>query len=231
MKTKKWAIALFSATIAVALSISTALAEVAEVTVNQLKLRSGPGLNYKVIFAFNKGARVSKIKQQGNWAYIAFGRYEGWVYAPYIRIVVPVPVPVPVTGEGSGGGNIGTGPAPSRYQSSGGASGGNINNARYSGYGSANAQIVEPNRVVVNVVSENRAQPFSVTYYGDVIRRSKGQIVANVTAFASTLTGNRTTPKNGSCQIVVSPDSNVLRSLDCQANSGLDHGKTTFTGR
>ena len=220
MNTKNWAIALCSATIAVALSISTALAEVAEVTVDQLKLRSGPGLNYSAIFTFNKGARVSKIKQQGDWAYIAFGRYEGWVYAPYIRVVGPAPVPGPVTG-----------PAPSRYQSSGGLSGGNINNARFSGSGSANAQIVEPYRVVVNVVSDNRANPFSVTYYGDVIGRTNTKITVNVTGFASTLTGNRRLTKNGSCEIAVIPNGNVLRSLDCQANSGLDHGKTTFTGR
>ena len=231
MKTKNWAIALFSATIAVALSISTASAETVEVIVDQLKVRSGPGLNYSVITAFDKGVRVNRIKQQGNWAYIAAGRVEGWVYIPYIRVVGPVTGPGPVTGEGSGGGNIGTGPAPSRYQSSGGASGGNINNARYGGYGSANAQIVGTNRVVVNVVSENRAQPFSVTYYGDVISRSDTKITANVTAFASTLTGNRTISKNGRCEIAVIPNGNVLRSLDCQANSGLDHGKTTFTGR
>ena len=231
MNTKNWAIALFSATIAVAMSISTALAEVVEVAVNQLKVRSGPGLEYSVITTFNKGFRASRIKQQGNWAYIALGRVEGWVYAPYIRIVGPVPVPGPVTGEGSGGGNIGTGPAPSRYQSSGGASGGNINNARFGGYGSANVQIVGTNRVVVNAVSDNRAQPFSVTYYGAITSRSREQIVANVTAFASTLTGNQTIPKSGNCQIRVSIDSNVLRSFTCQAYGGLDHGNTTFTGR
>ena len=213
MKTKNWAIALFSATIAVALSISTALAEVVEVTVNQLKVRSGPGLEYSVITAFNKGVRVNKIKQEGTWAYIAAGRVEGWVFAPYIKIVGPGPSPV-------------TGPALSRYQSFG-----NINNARYSGSGSANAQIVAPNRVVVNVVSDNRVDPFSVTYYAEIIGRSDTKITANVTAFASTLTGNRTISKTGRCEIAVIPNGNVLRSLDCQANSGLDHGKTTFTGR
>ena len=226
MKTKNWAIALCSATIAVALSISTASAETVEVIINQLRVRSGPGLEYSVITAFDKGVRVNRIKQQGNWAYIAAGRVEGWVYAPYIKVVGPVPVPVPGTGGGSGGGNIGTGPAPSRYQSIG-----NISNARYSGSGSANAQIVAPNRVVVNVVSDNRVDPFSVTYYAEIIGRSNGKITANVTSFASTLTLNRPIPKSGNCQIVVSPDSNVLRSLDCQANSGLDYGKTTFTGR
>ena len=215
MNTKKWAVALFSATIAVALSISTALAEVVEVTVNQLKVRSGPGLEYSVITAFNKGVRVNRIKQEGTWAYIAAGRVEGWVFAPYIKIVGPGPGPVPVTG-----------PAPSRYQSFG-----NINNARYSGSGSANAQIVEPNRVVVNVVSDNRVDPLSVTYYAEIIGRSDTKITANVTAFASTLTRNQPIPKNGRCEIVVSPDSNVLRSLTCQAYSGLDYGKTTFTGR
>ena len=231
MNTKNWAIALCSATIAVALSISTASAETVEVIVDQLKVRSGPGLNYSVITAFDKGVRVNRIKQQGNWAYIAAGRVEGWVYIPYIRVVGPVTGPGPVTGEGSGGGNIGTGPAPSRYQSSGGASGGNINNARFGGYGSANVQIVGTNRVVVTAIADNRAQPFSVTYYGAITSRSREQIVANVTAFASTLTGNQAIPKSGNCQIRVSIDSSVLRSFTCQANSGLDHGKTTFTGR
>ena len=224
MKTKNWAIALCSATIAVALSISTASAETVEVIINQLRVRSGPGLEYSVITAFDKGVRVNRIKQQGNWAYIAAGRVEGWVYAPYIKIVGSVPGPG--TGGGSGGGNIGTGPAPSRYQSIG-----TISNARYSGSGSANAQIVAPNRVVVNVVSDNRVDPFSVTYYAEIIGRSDTKITANVTAFASTLTGNRTISKNGRCEIAVIPNGNVLRSLDCQANSGLDHGKTTFTGR
>jgi|GEM_PF-1155902 len=225
MNTKNWAIALFSATIAVVAVVSTASAETVEVIINQLRVRSGPGLKYSVITALDKGVRVNRIKQEGSWAYIAAGRVEGWVYAPLIRVVGADTGTG--TGEGTGGGNIGTGPAPSRYQSSVG----NINNARYSGSGSANAQIVGTNRVVVNVVSDNRVEPFSVTYYSEIIGRSKGQIVANVTAFASTLTGNQTIPKSGRCQIVVSPDSNVLRSLDCQANSGLDHGKTTFTGR
>ena len=225
MNTKNWAVALCSATIAVVAVVSTASAETVEVIVNQLRVRSGPGLEYSVITAFGKGVRVNKIKQEGTWAYIAAGRVEGWVYAPYIKIVGSVPGPG--TGGGSGGGNIGTGPAPSRYQSSGG----NISNARYNGSGSANAQIVAPNRVVVNVVSDNRVDPFSVTYYAEIIGRSNGKITANVTAFASTLTKNQPIPKNGRCEIVVSPDSNVLRSLDCQANSGLDYGKTTFRGR
>ena len=215
MNTKNWAVALCSATIAVVAVVSTASAETVEVIVNQLRVRSGPGLEYSVITAFGKGVRVNKIKQEGTWAYIAAGRVEGWVFAPYIKIVGPGPGPSPVTG-----------PALSRYQSFG-----NINNARYSGSGSANAQIVAPNRVVVNVVSDNRVDPFSVTYYAEIIGRSNGKITANVTAFASTLTKNQPIPKNGRCEIVVSPDSNVLRSLDCQANSGLDYGKTTFTGR
>ena len=225
MKTKNWAIALFSATIAVVAVVSTASAETVEVIINQLRVRSGPGLKYSVITALDKGVRVNRIKQEGSWAYIVAGRVEGWVYAPLIRVVGPAD-PGSGTGGGSGGGNIGPGPAPSRYQSVG-----NISNARYNGSGSANAQIDKTNRVVVNVVSDNRVDPFSVTYYGDVIKRSNGQITANVTSFASTLTLNRPIPKSGNCQIVVSPDSNVLRSLDCQANSGLDYGKTTFRGR
>ena len=219
MKTKKWAIALFSATIAVALSISTASAETVEVVVNQLTVRSGPGLEYSPITTLNKGTRVSKIKQEGAWAHIETGRVKGWVFIAFTKIV----------GSGSGPGpSPVTGPAPSRYQSSGF---GNISNARYSGSGTANAQIVETHQVVVNVVSDNRVNPFSVTYYGRIIGRSNTKITANVTEFASTLTGNRRLPKNGSCEIAVIPNGNVLRSLTCNANSGLDHGTTTFTGR
>ena len=219
MKTKNWAIALFSATIAVALSISTASAETVEVVVNQLTVRSGPGLEYSPITTLNKGTRVSKIKQEGAWAHIETGRVKGWVFIAFTKIV----------GSGSGPGpSPVTGPAPSRYQSSGF---GNINNARYGGSGTANAQIVETHQVVVNVVSDNRVNPFSVTYYGRIIGRSNTKITANVTEFASTLTGNRRLPKNGSCEIAVIPNGNVLKSLTCNANSGLDHGTTTFTGR
>ena len=220
MNLKHWGIALCSATIAVALSISVASAETVEVTVDQLKVRSGPGLNYSVITAFDKGVRVNRIKQQGDWAYIAAGRVEGWVYTPYIRVVGTG------TGEGTGNGNISTGPAPSRYQSSG-----NVNNARFGGNGTANVQIVGTNRVVVTATESRSARPFSVTYYGAITSRSRGQIVANVTAFASSPTGNQPIPKSGNCQIEVSIDSNVLRSFTCQAYGGLDHGKTTFTGR
>ena len=228
MKTKNWAIALFSATIAVALSISTVLAEVIEVTATLLKVHSGPGLEYSTITTLSRGTRVDKSNQEGAWAYIAAGRVKGWVFIPFTKIVGSVPGPGPGTGGGSGGGTIG--PLPSRYQSSGKLSDGKINNARYSGAGSANAQIVEPYGVVVNVVADGRLNPFSVTYYGDVIARSDTKITVNVTGFASTLTKNKRLPKNGSCEIAVIPNGKVLKSLTCTANSGLDHGKTVFTG-
>ena len=228
MKTKNWAIALFSATIAVALSTSTVLAEVIEVTANKLLLRSGPGPTYTPVFTFNKGDRLSKNKQQGLWTHIAFGQYEGWVFTAFTKTVAPGPGPGPGTGTGggSGGGNIGTGPAPSRYESGKG----NINNARYSGSGTATVQIVGTNRVVVTAIESINARPFSVTYYGEITSRNNVQIVANVYQFASTPTGNRPIPKSGNCQIAVSPDSNALRSFTCLAYSGIDHGKTIFTG-
>jgi len=224
MNTKNWAIALFSATIAVVAVVSTASAETVEITVNDLSVRSGPGPNYSIITVWNKGFRGNRIKQEGNWAYVVTGRVEGWVYAPYIKVVGADTGTG--TGEGIGGGNIGTGPAPSRYQSSG-----NIDNARYGGNGSASVQIVGTGRVVVTAIEASSARPFSVTYYGEITSRSREQIVANVTAFASTPTGNQTIPKSGNCQIRVSIDSSVLPSFTCQANSGLDHGKANFTGR
>lgn len=224
MNTKNWAIALCSATMAVAAAISTASAETVEITVNDLNVRSGPGPGYSVVTVWDKGVRGNRIKQEGNWAYVVTGRVEGWVYTPFIRVVGSDTGTG--TGEGTGGGNIGTGPAPSRYQSSG-----NVSNARFGGNGTANVQIVGTNRVVVTATEGRSARPFSVTYYGAITSRSKGQIVANVTAFASSPTGNQPIPKSGNCQIEVSIDSSVLRSFTCQAYGGLDHGKTTFTGR
>jgi|GEM_PF-773482 hypothetical protein len=86
MKLKNWAIAGFSAMVAIAVSISSVLAETIEVTVNDLKVRKGPGITYPVLTQFDKGVRANKIKQSGSWAYIVTGRVEGWVYAPYIKV-------------------------------------------------------------------------------------------------------------------------------------------------
>lgn len=204
-------------------SISSAFAETVEVTVNNLNVRTGPGTNYSVLTVFDKGVRVNRIKQSGNWAYVVAGRVEGWVYAPYVTVVGsgnPGDV-------GTGNGNIGTGPAPSRYESIG-----SINNARFRGNGTGDVQIVGPNRVVVTATARGEnIQPFSVTYYAAITSRTRGQIVANVTAFASSPTGNETRPITGQCTVATSIDSNAIRSFTCQAYGGVDHGKTVFTER
>ncbi|NDJ18874.1 SH3 domain-containing protein [Myxacorys almedinensis] len=222
MKSKSWVTVFFSATAAVVVSISSVFAETVEVTVNNLNVRTGPGTNYPVLTVFDKGVRVNRIKQSGNWAYIVAGRVEGWVYSPYV-------VAVGSGDQGTGNGTItpGPGPAPSRYESFG-----SITNARFRGTGAGDVQLVGSNRVVVTATARGEnIQPFSVTYYAAITNRSPGQIVANVTAFASSPTGNQTRPIEGECQIGVSSDSSFLRSFTCQAYGGVDHGRTVFTGR
>lgn len=86
MKSQYWGIALFSAITAVFLSVSTAIAQTAEAT-RELNVRSGPGLGYSIQATFPQGARGTVINRDGDWVYIVAGRVEGWVYAPYIRII------------------------------------------------------------------------------------------------------------------------------------------------
>lgn len=222
VKTKNWAISLFSATAAVVMAVSTAIAQTAEINVSDVNVRSGPGVHHGIRGTFPRGVRGTIINRSGDWVYVVTGRLEGWVYAPYITIV----------GSGSGGdsgtggGTITPGPMPSRYESIG-----SITNARFQGGGTGSVQVIETNRVVVNVTARGEnIQPFTMTYYGAITSRSRGQIAANVTAFASSPTGNQTIPTSGNCQMTVSVDSSAIRAFICHAN-GTDHGRTVFNVR
>ncbi|PSN12317.1 hypothetical protein C7293_20760 [filamentous cyanobacterium CCT1] len=99
MKLKTLAVALFSAAAAVSLSVSTALAQVAEVSIDLLNVRSGPGTNFAVRGTIPQGTQAKIIQTQGLWLYIVTGPIEGWVYSAYVTVLdQPGPgVEAPVT--------------------------------------------------------------------------------------------------------------------------------------
>ena len=87
MTLKTLAVALLSAAAAVGLSVSAALAQVAEVNIDSLNVRSGPGLTHGVRGTIPRGAQAKIIETQGDWLYIVTGPIEGWVYAPYVTVL------------------------------------------------------------------------------------------------------------------------------------------------
>ncbi|MBE9114177.1 SH3 domain-containing protein [Nodosilinea sp. LEGE 07298] len=87
MKLKTLAVALLSTATAIGLSISAAFAQVAEVSIDLLNVRSGPGTNFAVRGTIPRGAQAKIIEIQGLWLYIVTGPVEGWVYAPYVTIL------------------------------------------------------------------------------------------------------------------------------------------------
>ncbi|MBW4461446.1 MAG: SH3 domain-containing protein [Nodosilinea sp. WJT8-NPBG4] len=87
MKLKTLAVALLSTAAAIGLSISAAFAQVAEVNIDSLNVRSGPGLNHGVRGTIPRGAQAKIIQTQGDWLYVVTGPIEGWVYAPYVTVL------------------------------------------------------------------------------------------------------------------------------------------------
>ncbi|WP_017299687.1 SH3 domain-containing protein [Nodosilinea nodulosa] len=99
MKMKTLATGLIATAAAIGLSVSAAFAQVAEVNIDLLNVRSGPGTSFAVRGTIPMGAQAKIIQTQGDWLYIVTGPIEGWVYAPYVTILnQPGPgVDAPVT--------------------------------------------------------------------------------------------------------------------------------------
>ena len=55
------------------------------VTANTLNVRSGPGINYKIIGQLNQGEKVEIEKKVGNWYSTYFGDHGGYVSCDYIK--------------------------------------------------------------------------------------------------------------------------------------------------
>ncbi|MBE9158555.1 SH3 domain-containing protein [Nodosilinea sp. LEGE 06152] len=99
MKLKSLALAVFAAGTAIGLSMSAVFAQVAEVSIDLLNVRSGPGTNFAVRGTIPQGTQAKIIQTQGLWLYIVTGPIEGWVYSPYVTVLdQPGPgVEAPVT--------------------------------------------------------------------------------------------------------------------------------------
>lgn len=87
MKFKNLALALVGAAAALGLSVSAALAQVAEVSVDRLNVRTGPGTGFAVRGTMPRGSQAKIIETQGDWLYIVTGAVEGWIYAPYVTVL------------------------------------------------------------------------------------------------------------------------------------------------
>ncbi|WP_093135348.1 N-acetylmuramoyl-L-alanine amidase [Salinibacillus kushneri] len=64
---------------------SSVSAEEAVITVDDLNIRKGPGMEYEILGQANQNASVQILDQSGNWAKIQFQNTEGWVSRDYIR--------------------------------------------------------------------------------------------------------------------------------------------------
>lgn len=56
----------------------------AEANTNQLRVRTGPGTNFRIVGYLNKGQAVSVIDDNENWVKISGGFGEGWVAQEYL---------------------------------------------------------------------------------------------------------------------------------------------------
>lgn len=202
MNARNWSIALCSAAITVVASVSPARAETVEVVGDAVNVRSGPGLNHRVVTVWNRGVRGNRIQQQNGWSYVVTGPVEGWVSSTFVK-------PVATSG--------GTQPTYSAI--------GKIDNARYEGNGIAEVK-VSGNTATVQVSARGEnIRPFSTIYYGTIYSNSGSLIRISLDAFESTRTGGKF-PTTGECQL--SLNNRQLQSVVCRA-SGVDHGRTVLT--
>lgn len=58
--------------------------KIAETNTNQLRVRTGPGTNFRIIGYLNKGQAVSVIDDNENWVKISAGFGEGWVAQEFL---------------------------------------------------------------------------------------------------------------------------------------------------
>jgi cell wall-associated NlpC family hydrolase len=80
---KKFA-AIFLALALILLFPFTAEAFSHKVTVDGLRLRSGPGTSYEVISTLYEGEELDVLEKQEGWAKVRAGDLEGWVYTEYL---------------------------------------------------------------------------------------------------------------------------------------------------
>jgi uncharacterized protein YraI len=211
MNIKRFVWACLTSCTALVVTITTALAELATVTSRQLNVRRGPGSNYPVTYTLRQGDRVEVTRRQGSWAFIVGERGgEGWVDARYLSSDTPTP---------PSGGNATNDVFRSK---------GTVDNARYKGAGEA--ILVIGRRDKSASLGLSNAGQFSIEYIGTVRSNFEGTIQLDIEKFRSSEVGYRTVAASGTCNIQASGGS-VRKSYCTITGSGIDHGRSNFTGR
>ncbi|WOB43984.1 SH3 domain-containing protein [Thermoleptolyngbya oregonensis NK1-22] len=211
MRVKHWIAGGLAACSALVIAATAALAQVATVTVNDLNVRSGPGTSFPVTFVLRRGDRVEIIRRQGNWAFVVGERGgEGWVFGQYLSTTAPSPAPSPT-------------PTNDVFRGTG-----TIDNARYNGSGEAQLVIGRQNRNGSFSLTGGR---FNVEYIGTVRSNFEGAVELQISQFRSSEMGYRTVSASGTCNIQTSGGTSVSRSFCSVTGSGIDHGRSNFTGR
>ncbi|MFQ3618072.1 MAG: SH3 domain-containing protein [Cyanobacteriota bacterium] len=213
MRVKHWIAGGIAACSALVIAATAALAQVATVTIDELNVRRGPGTSHPVTFVLRRGDRVEIIRRQGNWAFVVGERGgEGWVFAQYLSASAPAPSPSP---------------SPD-YTNDVFRSTGTIDNARYNGSGEGQLVIVRRDNGGSLSLTGGR---FSVEYIGTIRSNFEGTVELQVRQFRSSEMGYRTVPASGTCNIQTSGGTSISRSFCSVTGSGIDHGRSNFSGR
>lgn len=198
---------------ALLMTATAAIAQLFTVTASELNVRRGPGTNYPVTYVLRQGDRVEVTRRQGSWAFIVGERGgEGWVYAQYLSSteVTPGPSPEPEGNE--------------VFRSEG-----TIDNARYSGPGTAQLVLVRRNNGAALMLSN--AGRVSIEYLGTIRSNFEGTVQLQINQFRSSELGYRTVPASGICDIQTSGGTGVRQAFCTVTGADIDHGRSNFSTR
>lgn len=62
------------------------LSSLGSITVDGLRVRNGPGLNFQTIGHLNNGVQVQVLEKNENWIKISSGEIEGWVSSEFVNV-------------------------------------------------------------------------------------------------------------------------------------------------
>ncbi|MBW4654765.1 MAG: SH3 domain-containing protein [Kaiparowitsia implicata GSE-PSE-MK54-09C] len=215
MQIKRILTACFVGCTSLAVTATAALAQLFVVSVDDLNVRSGPGTNFPATYVLRQGDVVEVTQRQGNWAFIVGERGgEGWVFAQFLSAQGSSPAPSPqpeLTND--------------VFQSTG-----TVDNARYSGAGTAQLVIVRRDNDGALMLNDanNRV---SIEYIGSVRSNFEGAVQLEISQFRSSEMGYRTVPASGTCDIQTTGGTGVRRAFCTVSGAGIDHGRSNFTGQ
>lgn len=105
---------------------------------------------------------------------------------------------------------------------------GTIDNARFRGAGSGTL-IINPQRNSGSLFLMGTRGGFSVEYIGRLTQVFEGSVQIQVTQFRSSEMGYRTVTVAGTCDLLTSGGTSLVRAFCTVSGAGVDHGRTSFT--